>query len=69
VRSEADEAISDEDRIRVAELFALLRDVAAELQELQIIVPDHANLPDDWFQEAVVENWRGGLALVPRDWL
>lgn len=69
VRSAADEAISDEDRIRVAELFALLRDVAAELQELQIIVPDHANLPDDWFQEAVVENWRSGQALVPRDWL
>jgi hypothetical protein len=69
VRSEADEAISDEDRIRVAELFALLRDVATELEELQIIVPDHANLPDDWFQDAVVENWRSGRALVPQDWL
>jgi len=69
VRSEADEAISDEDRIRVAELFALLRDVAGELEELQVIVPDHANLPDAWFQEAVVENWRSGQALVPQEWL
>jgi hypothetical protein len=69
VRTFADEEISDEDRTRVAELFVLLRDVAAELEELQIIVPDHANLPDDWFQQAVVENWRDGEALVPEDWL
>lgn len=70
VRTAADEQISDEDRTRVTELFALLRDVAAELaEELQIIVPDHANLPDEWFQQAVVENWRHGLALVPQDWL
>jgi DNA repair exonuclease SbcCD ATPase subunit len=69
VRSEADEAIDDQDRIRVAELFALLRDVAEELNELQIIVPDHANLPDQWFQDALVDNWRDGNALVPQDWL
>jgi hypothetical protein len=69
VMTVADEEISDEDRTRVAELFALLRDVAAELAEFQIIVPDHANLPDDWFQQAVVENWRNDQALVPADWL
>jgi hypothetical protein len=69
VRTAADEDISDEDQTRVHEFFTLLRDVATELEELQIIVPDHANLPDDWFQRALVENWRKGKALVPQDWL
>src|SRR5713101_4532373 len=69
VRTAADEDISDEDQTRVHEFFTLLRDVATELEELQIIVPDHANLPDDWFQHALVENWRNGKALVPQDWL
>jgi hypothetical protein len=70
VLSSTDEALSDEDRERVHDLFALLRDVADELGgALQIIVPDHANLPNEWFQSAVVENWRGGDALVPSHWL
>jgi hypothetical protein len=50
-------------------MFELFRDVAAELgPELQIIVTDHANLNPQWFQEAIVEEWRGGTKLVPRDW-
>ncbi len=69
VRTAADEDISDEDQTRVHEFFTLLRDVATDLEELQIVVPDHANLPDDWFQRALVENWRNGNALVPQDWL
>jgi DNA repair exonuclease SbcCD ATPase subunit len=69
VRSESDEELSDEDDVRVGELFALLRDVAVELGGFQIIVPDHANRPEPWFQDAVVENWRQGAALVPREWL
>ncbi|QEH94043.1 DUF3732 domain-containing protein [Dermacoccus abyssi] len=36
--------------------FTLMRDVVAVLAgDLQVIVCDHANLADDWFQEAVVE--------------
>jgi chromosome segregation ATPase len=68
VHSESDEALSDDDDIRVGEWFALLREVAEAL-DLQIIVPDHANRPEPWFQQAVVENWRHGKALVPREWL
>jgi hypothetical protein len=50
--------------------FTLMRDVVASLAgELQVIVCDHANLADDWFQEAVVENWRNGEAFIPTDWL
>lgn len=50
--------------------FTLMRDVVAALAgELQVIVCDHANLADDWFQDAVIENWRNGVALIPTDWL
>jgi len=35
---------------------------------LQIIVTDHANLTDSWFQQAVLENWRAGRALLPGSW-
>jgi hypothetical protein len=36
---------------------------------LQIIVCDHANLPEDWFQDAVRHNWRDGERLIPAVWL
>lgn len=36
---------------------------------MQIIVSDHVNLRDEpWFQEAIVEEWRGGNALIPDSW-
>lgn len=68
VNTESDETLSDDDDIRVGEWFALLREVA-DVLDLQVIVPDHANRPEPWFQQAVVENWRHGKALVPQDWL
>lgn len=51
--------VPDADWSTVTEYFRLLHDVT-ELNEgnLQIIVCDHANLPDGWFQEAVIGNWR-----------
>jgi Protein of unknown function (DUF3732) len=60
--------VADADRAAVARMFELMRDVADGLDGFQVIVCDHANLPDDWFQDAVVENWRGGTKLVPTDW-
>jgi len=61
---------SQEDREAVRRMFELMRDVSAELAPgFQVIVCDHANLSDDWFQEAVRENWRGGEKLIPSEWL
>jgi hypothetical protein len=61
---------NDADREAVRRLFRLLYDVTEELTpQFQIIVCDHANLPDPWFQDSVVQNWRGGRKLIPRDWL
>ncbi len=67
--------VQDADWATVTAYFELLRDVT-ELNEgaLQVIVCDHANLTDEeWFQEAIVENWRPTegqrKALIPTDWL
>jgi Protein of unknown function (DUF3732). len=61
---------SDDDRQAVQRLYELMRDVAEELSpSLQIIACDHANLPDAWFQDAVIENWRDGEKLIPQSWL
>jgi hypothetical protein len=66
------DAAEDEDADwgAVRRQFELLRDVVEALSgDLQVIVCDHANLADDWFQSAVVDNWRNGVALIPDHWL
>jgi len=61
---------TDADRNAVLGIFELIRRVVEQLApELQIIVCDHANLDQPWFQEAVRHNWRGGEKLIPADWL
>lgn len=62
---------SDADTKAVEKMFALLFDVCEALfPNFQIIVTEHANLPDQKFQDALVETpWRNGLALIPQDWL
>lgn len=40
-----------------------------EAPGFQILVLEHANLEDDWFQEALVEEpWADEVALVPDAW-
>jgi uncharacterized coiled-coil protein SlyX len=61
---------AEDDRAAVQRMFELMRDVASELAPaMQIIVCDHANLLDPWFQDAVVHNWREGQKLIPDVWI
>lgn len=67
--------IQDADWATVTAYFQHLNDVV-QLNEgaFQIIVCDHANLPEGWFQDAVIGNWRPDAdgrrtALIPLDWL
>jgi hypothetical protein len=59
--------IEDDDRRAVVRLFQFLCRRAEE-DKLQIIVIDHADESESWFQDAIVERWRGGNKLVPDDW-
>jgi uncharacterized protein DUF3732 len=64
----------DEDRLAVRRLYELMLEVIQELApEFQVVVCDHANLDEPWFQEAITENWRAGAQaipqLVPAEWI
>ena len=52
-------------------LFQLIHTVVEELAPgMQVIVCDHANLPDPWFQESVGHNnWRERRKLIPDAWI
>lgn len=59
-----------EDRQAVGRMYTLMLNVVASLGSgLQVIVTDHANIDEPWFQECIVERWREGTALVPADWI
>lgn len=64
------EELSDTDREHTRDLYRLMHDeVAASEGALQLIALDHADFADPWFEGSVVERWREGEALIPRDWL
>ena len=63
------DALKDEDRLAVRNLFRLMHGASQEIgRRFQLIVLDHARLYDDWFETAIVEEWRSGKALVPVEW-
>ncbi len=58
-----------EDRQKVERMYKLAYDVVQQLGgQFQIIVTDHANINQQWFQDSVVERWREGVKLVPPEW-
>lgn len=60
----------DADLIAVRRLFKLLlRFTKEDAPGFQIIVTEHANLREQWFQDALIEKpWTKPPALVPEDW-
>jgi hypothetical protein len=61
---------SDADLEAVQKMTKLLFDICEKLApNFQIILLEHANLPDEQFQNALVEEpWTQGRALIPEDW-
>jgi hypothetical protein len=61
--------LEEDDRQAVSRMFRLVFDVVEGIApSLQVVITEHADLSDDWYQDAVVERWRGGPKLVPEDW-
>jgi|TARA_R110001606_G_scaffold274729_2_gene423127 chaperonin cofactor prefoldin len=61
--------LQDSDRRAVHDLFELMYDVSKEIGGgFQVIVLDHARIGEDWFENAIVEEWRHGNFLVPAEW-
>ena len=62
--------LPDEDQETVHRLFSIFYSFVSHLApHMQVIVTDHADLNEDWFQESVVERWRGDNKLVPVSWI
>jgi len=61
---------ADADLVAVTRLFKLLLDFTQkQVPGFQIIVTEHANLGDEWFQAVLVEGpWSKPPALIPDDW-
>lgn len=59
---------TDDDRTAVRRLFQFLLKEAEMDQPFQVIVVDHADEAESWFQNCVVERWRDGVKLVPDNW-
>lgn len=74
--NESGEPGDDADRVAVRRMFRLLYDFVTEFSPgFQVIVCDHADIPEDWFQDSVRYRWRGGRpgsseppALIALDW-
>ena len=63
------ENVQESDRQAVKRMFKLVFDVVQELSpHFQVIITEHADIEEPWYQDAVVERWRGGTKLVPEDW-
>lgn len=61
--------LGEDDRDAVNRMFKLIFDVVGGLgADFQVIVTEHADINEEWYQAAVVERWRGGLKFVPEDW-
>ena len=59
----------DEDHEAVGRMFNLAYTVVKELSpKMQIIITDHADINEKWFQDSVIERWRTGKKLIPVEW-
>ena len=65
-----DDSKKGEDREKVGNIYKLVLKMIQELTpNLQVIITDHANINEQWFQDSVVERWRDGQKLVPPEWV
>jgi hypothetical protein len=50
-------------------MFKFVFDVVAELcPQFQVVITEHADINEQWYQDAVIERWRGGPKLIQDDW-
>ena len=62
--------LNDTDREHTKDLYQLMFDeIQAREGSLQLIIVDHADFSDSWFQDSVIQRWRDGEALIPSSWL
>ena len=60
----------DVDSQEVRTIYKFIFDRIKELHpDMQVIIVDHADINEKYFQDAVIEKWWDGMKLVPTDWV
>lgn len=63
------EDLEDDDRAELRRMFKMVFDAVNDVAPgFQVIVTEHADINESWYQDSIRERWRGGLKLVPEDW-
>jgi hypothetical protein len=61
--------VVEDDRQAVVRIFQFVFKVVSELAPgLQVVITEHADIKEDWYQNGIVERWRGGAKLIPDEW-
>lgn len=61
--------IKEDDRVAVTRMFQFVFNLLEESHYgFQVIITEHADIQEEWFQGAVKERWRNGKKLIPDDW-
>lgn len=70
IRKDSDvDALKDEEREAVNRMFRFVFDTVDGMKgKFQVIITEHADLRDEWYQNAVVLRWRGDDKLIPKEW-
>ncbi|MEV0132268.1 DUF3732 domain-containing protein [Dactylosporangium sp. NPDC050688] len=66
-----EETLEDDDRQSLGRILRLVLDLVEDFApQIQVMMMDHADLEEEWFQKSVVHRWRNSdEALIPRDWI
>lgn len=61
--------LEDDDRTELRRMFKMVFDAVSDVAPgFQVIITEHADINEDWYQNSIRERWRGGVKLVPEDW-
>lgn len=62
-------ALEEDDRQAVSRMFSFVFGIVEQLSPaFQVVITEHADINEAWYQNRVVERWRAGTKLVPDDW-
>jgi hypothetical protein len=60
---------TDVDTQEIRKIYEFIFEKVLQLYpKMQVIIVDHADINEDYFQEAIIEKWWDGTKLVPTDW-
>lgn len=63
------EDLGDDDRRELRRMFEMVFEAVGDIAPgFQVIITEHADINEDWYQNSIRERWRSGVKLVPEEW-